>query len=200
MEPVSSKIFKEQLNCALAFNCGGLKIGALLSIEQMKMVWHYIIQNPDIPVVIDPVFAPTRGKSFYNTEMQVFLANELLPLSCLVTPNLDELKTLTKLKVSTVNETVKLISDKYKGKPVFYIKGGHEKTAGKYIKEYLVGEKIYTLQKERWSLQYTHGTGCAMATAAACNIIKGKSIKKSAFKASRYITNFYKRINRELCR
>ncbi len=199
VEPVSNKIFEKQLECGLSFKCGGLKIGALLSIDQMKMVWHYIKKNPELPVVIDPVFSPTEGRPFYSAEMQLFLANELLPLSCLVTPNLEELKILTQMEVLTVIETVKIIGDKYKGKPLFYIKGGHEETASKYIKEYLVGEEIYTLKKARWNLQYTHGTGCAMATATACNIIKGKSIKKSAFRASKYITNLYKRINRELC-
>lgn len=71
-----------------------LRIGALLDDASVRAVvaaigrWRSRV--PALPVVYDPVFAPSGGGAFASTSTIATIASELLPLVTVVTPNIDE--------------------------------------------------------------------------------------------------------------
>ena len=56
---------------------------------------------PSVPVVLDPVMVAKGGASLLAEDAVAALAEELLPLATLVTPNLPELERLTGLQAAT---------------------------------------------------------------------------------------------------
>jgi len=52
--------------------------------------------RPEIPIVVDPVFAPTLGGRFLDQAGVEAFREALLPTGCVLTPNLDEAAELTR--------------------------------------------------------------------------------------------------------
>ncbi|MHC8441778.1 MAG: hydroxymethylpyrimidine/phosphomethylpyrimidine kinase [Candidatus Eutrophobiaceae bacterium] len=71
-----------------------VKIGALANQEQVKMVADVLARLPEVPVVFDPVLAPSQGRSFIDALGVRAMRECLLPVATLLTPNAQELSQL----------------------------------------------------------------------------------------------------------
>ncbi|MEY8427931.1 hydroxymethylpyrimidine/phosphomethylpyrimidine kinase [Lachnospiraceae bacterium 46-15] len=68
----------------------------------------------------------------------------------------------------------------------FLIKGGHRKDApADYLYD---GEKGVWFPGRRVETRHTHGTGCTLSSAVACNLAKGYSLEESVREAKIYLT------------
>ena len=70
------------------------KIGLVSAIESIEAIHAVVSEHPDIPVVVDPVFAAGGGFEFSATDIREVLRSLLVPLSTVLTPNLFELTRL----------------------------------------------------------------------------------------------------------
>jgi hydroxymethylpyrimidine/phosphomethylpyrimidine kinase len=68
-----------------------VKIGALASTETIIALSKALERIPKIPIVLDPVFAPTKGPPFLNFDGMRAMSIELMPRVTLATPNISEL-------------------------------------------------------------------------------------------------------------
>jgi len=85
---------------------------------------------------------------------------------------------------ANVGNYIKNISREYKGKII--IKGGHlEGSADDLL--YKDGE-ITWYHEEKIDNLNTHGTGCTLSSAIACNLVAGYIIDKSIAMSKKYIT------------
>lgn len=69
-----------------------IKIGMIVSTEQIDVVVKLIERHSLENIIVDPVIAPTSGAAFAGDKVLKALIEKLFPLSTLVTPNLPEAK------------------------------------------------------------------------------------------------------------
>jgi hydroxymethylpyrimidine/phosphomethylpyrimidine kinase len=95
VEAVSRNMLRTQLlNLLDDITPGAIKIGMLPNQELVQIVVE-ILQDLRIPIVLDPVFAPSSGAAFSDDCAVRLIASQLLPLCALVTPNILEAVRLT---------------------------------------------------------------------------------------------------------
>jgi len=108
-----------------------------------------------------------------------------------ITPNIPEAECLCGFEILNKEDMIKAarkISESYKGK--ILIKGGHLKdTADDLLYE---NENITWYKGERVDNSNTHGTGCTLSSAIACNLAAGYDVKESIKKAKEYVVGALK--------
>ena len=160
---------------------GMLSCGELISVIVDRLKF-YKAKN----VVVDPVMVATSGSSLMKTDAVQTLADELLPIATLVTPNIPEAEVLSGLSIKNkddMQKAAKTIGDTY-GCAVL-LKGGHN------IND--ANDLLYANGEYRWfegkhiDNPNTHGTGCTLSSAIASNLAKGYTLEISIEKAKDYI-------------
>ena len=81
-------------------------------------------------------------------------------------------------------EAAKAISQKYSG--AILVKGGH--LVNDAVDLLYENGNIHWYKSERISNPNTHGTGCTLSSAIACNLAAGKSLDESIKNAKTYLT------------
>src|SRR5258708_1055922 len=85
----------DQARCILEdMPVAAFKMGMLGSTEIVTVVAEVVSDYPDVPLVLDPVFASGRGDEFANADMISAIRELLVPQSTVVTPNVHELRRL----------------------------------------------------------------------------------------------------------
>ncbi|KAI4723435.1 hypothetical protein E4T48_00176 [Aureobasidium sp. EXF-10727] len=157
-------------------------------------------------VGIDVVKTATSGARLLKEEAIKTLCTELLPVTGLITPNIPEALLLLKESGNKVDDIKDLDGMKRLAKAVadlgpksVLIKGGHIPLKKNYEvastddeKEVLVNV-LYTngdfcvFESKYQVARNTHGTGCSLASAIACNVVNGLSMKRAVRAAGRYV-------------
>ena len=164
-----------------------VKIGMLSNKELIITIVDKLIEYKAENIVLDPVMVSTSGSKLLNDDAMETLINKLIPLSTIITPNILEAQCLCGISIETKKDmevaAIK-ISKNYSGH--ILIKGGHLKESS--------DDLLYSNGKLTWFSQEnidnpnTHGTGCTLSSAIACNLAKGLGIQESVFNAKNYIT------------
>lgn len=129
------------------------------------------------PVVVDPVLATSRGGALWNGPPQ-----ELLPLlrrATLVTPNALEAAALSGRSVATIAEAEAAGRHlvEVEGLQAVLVKGGHLADAGGSLTDLLVTSSGTTRYPHRRAPGASpRGTGCALATAIAVELGRGRPL------------------------
>jgi hydroxymethylpyrimidine/phosphomethylpyrimidine kinase len=85
----------DQARCLLEdMPVAAFKMGMLGSTEIVTVVAEIVSDYPDVPLVLDPVFASGRGDEFAGDDMVSAIRELLVPQSTIVTPNIPELRRL----------------------------------------------------------------------------------------------------------
>src|SRR4029450_8837859 len=85
----------DQARCILEdIPVAAFKMGVLGSTEIVAVVAEVVSDYPDVPLVLDPVFASGRGDEFAGDDMISAIRELLVPQSTVVTPNIPELRRL----------------------------------------------------------------------------------------------------------
>jgi len=165
-----------------------IKIGMLGSSEIVDVINRNIFASK---VVLDPVMVATSGDKLINQDTIDNLIEKLIPKSFLVTPNLFEAEIIVGKSITSVNEQIdaaKVI--KKMGAKNVLIKGGHMKELPK-ITDVLIcdNNKEHKFVNNRIKSKNTHGTGCSLASAIACQIGNGFDVSESTKTAIDYVYN-----------
>lgn len=164
-----------------------IKIGMLPSAEQVQVVADAIRKYEVKHVVLDTVMVSTSGTNLSRKATVKLMEKLLFPLCEIITPNIPEAEALLEQNITDHNQmegASKVLEEKY-GCAVL-IKGGHS-TASPDDVLYHNG-KITWFTGKRIDNNNTHGTGCTLSTAIACNLALGYELTDAVQNAKDYIT------------
>lgn len=187
VEPVSGSLVTQTLqSLAVDLEIASIRIGMLGSAEVAKAVADFLGQANYQNVVLDPVFQSSSGAALLDPQGVEVLRKRLIPLAAVVTPNLAEAAALWGHPVVTVTEMAAAAQGiQGLGAQNVLITGGHldENTD---ILRTEAGETHQVLGL-RVESRATHGTGCALATAIACNLALGMDVLSAASAAKEFV-------------
>ncbi len=191
VNPVSSRLLREQLRAITdTHRIDAIKIGMLATEENTLAVFRFLEQMKEVKVVLDPVLKSTTGALLLEPKGIAILKQFVIPLSTIVTPNLDEAEELTKLKVRTIEqmrEAALHLYVAYPGVKAVLVKGGHLKDEPTDV---LYNGRDWILYSGKRYARGIHGTGCAFSAAVTAHLARGYSLEKSVERSKEYVADF----------
>ena len=162
-----------------------VKTGMLGSREVVECVAELLAEVGEVPVVVDPVCASKHGDPLIDDDALDALRHRLLPLATVVTPNLIEAALLAGAEPDARPE---LLAERLLafGPRWVLVKGGHR--TGPPVDYLTDGTESHSFGAERSDNRHTHGTGCTLASALACQLAAGLSVPEAMSRAKHYIT------------
>ena len=176
----------DQARCVLEdMPVAAFKMGMLGSTEIVTMVAEVVSDYPDVPLVLDPVFASGRGDEFAGEDMVAAIRELLVPQSTVVTPNIPELLRLAADDDEEANyaECAQRLLDT--GCEYVLVTGTHDSTPEVVNTLYHRGGILRADTWQRLPGSY-HGSGCTLAAALAANLARGLEIGDAVYEAQDY--------------
>lgn len=189
---VSEEFLANQLDCIFTdIYPDAIKIGMVSNKGLIKVIANKLLQYEAKNIVVDPVMVSTSGSRLLNEDASDSLIKELIPLADIITPNLAEAEVLSGINIKTREDMIKageLIAKNCRG--AVLVKGGHlDDTAD----DMLYSNGVVTwLRGERINNDNTHGTGCTLSSAIACNLASGCELNEAVKEAKDYLTGALK--------
>jgi hydroxymethylpyrimidine/phosphomethylpyrimidine kinase len=156
-----------------------LKTGMLATSELVRVVAEGVAGMGEASYVMDPVMVASSGDRLLEADAESALAEQLLPLATLVTPNLHEARLLAGMDITTVEDAraaaARLLE---RGVGAVLVKGGH--LEGDEAVDVLVhagGER--TWRRPRLATRSTHGTGCTLSAAITASLALGHDLESA---------------------
>jgi hydroxymethylpyrimidine kinase/phosphomethylpyrimidine kinase len=154
-----------------------VKTGMLATTELVEEV-AASIRRLDLPnYVLDPVMVATSGDRLLDADAESAVADLLLPLAAVVTPNLDEARLLARREIDSpddMEEVARLLVSR--GARAALVKGGH--LEGDEVVDVLVdAEGVRRWRRPRVPTTSTHGTGCTLSSAIAAGLALGRPLR-----------------------
>lgn len=163
-----------------------VKIGMVSNSNLIEVIVEKLKEYKAENIVVDPVMVSTSGYKLLCDEARNILIEKLLPLGTVITPNIPEAEVLCGFKINDKDDMVsaaKKIAQKLSG--AVLVKGGHlVNDAVDYLYENGIGHWYET---ERINNPNTHGTGCTLSSAIACNLASGNVLDISILNAKDYL-------------
>lgn len=165
-----------------------VKIGMVSSSDLIHVIAESLKKYHAKNIVIDPVMVATSGSKLINDDAIKTLANELLPLAMIITPNIPEAEILSGMKINNESDMIQAAGkiNSLFGCAVL-LKGGHAVNdandllcTGQGVYKWYYGKRINT--------NNTHGTGCTLSSAIAANLAKDFTLDESVRLAKNYIS------------
>ncbi len=147
-----------------AAKCGMLSTAPIIEAVATELAGQRIEK-----LVVDPVMVAKSGDQLLQPEARAALADRILPLALLVTPNLPEAEVLAGIRVAEPEDMeeaarrIHLMGPRY-----VLVKGGH-----------LKGDA---------TSQNTHGTGCTFSAAITAGLARGQALGDAIRSAKAYVT------------
>ncbi len=153
---------------------------------------HASAGGSGIPIVLDPVMVSKSGDSLLADDAVSALAEALIPLASVITPNLPEAEVLTGHSAGTLEDRLELAKTLAKLGPAVVLKGGHAEDGGAGpsadIEDILCeDETTEVFVHPRIQSTSTHGTGCTLSSAIAARLAKGDSVRSAVAGAIGYL-------------
>lgn len=175
---VPAGVVREQISAIVDdFDVRAVKSGMLATRELVELVAAAIREAGLADYVLDPVMVASSGDRLLDEDAVSAIIKLLLPMSTLVTPNLDEARMLTGIEVhheQSMRAAAKLLVAR--GARAALIKGGH--LAGDEVADvFFDGAEFETYRKPRIATSSTHGTGCTLSAAVTAGLAHGRMLK-----------------------
>lgn len=165
---VDADVVRHQAQVLLdRFTINAVKLGVIGSLANAQVIVDVVRalrkQNPQLPVVLDPVLANTSGDDLSRDDAVDVMAL-LYPLATVITPNLDEARRLCRGETDYTLQA-RLLLDR--GCDHVLLKGGHGPEDQDVVNRWYAQDGTMT------SWQWTrlpgefHGSGCTLAAALA---------------------------------
>ncbi|MBX2797870.1 MAG: bifunctional hydroxymethylpyrimidine kinase/phosphomethylpyrimidine kinase [Myxococcales bacterium] len=165
------------------FEIAAVKIGMLGSAEHVAAVAQFLADRPQRPpVVLDPVMVASTGHRLLTTDAERVLAEQLLPLAQLATPNLDEASVLAGAEGRQAAEAWAAEQS-----TAVLITGGD--VVGSDIVDTLVqpDQPPRTWRHPRQGDRPFHGTGCTLSSAITAQLALGRPLPQAVDQGIAYV-------------
>lgn len=140
-------------------------------------------------IVLDPILNASSGAALLDPAGTKLLVERLIPLTDVITPNVDEAAILTGIQVRDVDEMKAAAAKLHElGASAVVITGGHLDKAIdllSFTTQHGIEQEVFKAERQRSNS--THGTGCAFATAIACHLALDRGIAEAALLAKTYV-------------
>ncbi len=162
------------------------KIGMVGSVENCAAIAEVVSDYPDVPLILDPVFASGRGDEMATDEMIEAMRELLIPQTTIITPNSLEARRLAddgSDEEQTLEDCAKRILEM--GCEYVLITGTHENTP--QVVNTLYGQQG-VIRSDSWQRlpgSY-HGSGCTLASAIAATLANGLDVPEAVREAQEY--------------
>lgn len=184
--PVAPDSVKRQIEAILSdMRVDAIKIGMLGHVDVVKVV-AACLEGISVPVVLDPVLASTSGASLLDGAGRAALLELLLPRVSIVTPNLPEAAVLLGCDAALDREEMCKQAEAMRAYgPDVLLKGGH--LPGEACADLLVSrDASQWYEAKRVSGRNSHGTGCTLSSALACQLAAGEPLTRAVQAAKDY--------------
>ena len=166
-----------------------VKTGMLASPELVEAVARAIRDHGFGNYVLDPVMVATSGDRLLDVDAEQSVAQHLVPLATLVTPNLDEAEILAREPIETVEHMERAAHALVRmGAQAALIKGGH--LPGDDVVDVLAvsgrGE-VHTFRRRRIDSTSTHGTGCTLSSAITAGLALGRDLDRAVHDGLQFV-------------
>lgn len=167
-----------------------VKIGMVSNVAIMETIARGLEKYQAKNIVVDPVMVATSGGKLMADGASAGLAKYLFPLAAVITPNLPEAEVLAGTCVKNRSDMLEAAKKIYSsiGAAVL-IKGGH---LAECSDDLLYDGSATWFETDRVDTVNTHGTGCTLSSAIACNLAMGKELADAVHDAKAYITGALK--------
>lgn len=165
-----------------------VKVGMVSSPQIIEVIADRLKTFEARNVVVDPVMVSTSGSRLISEEAIQTLKEVLIPLATVITPNLPEAEVLWGQPISDAASMEKAACELLAlGSNAVLVKGGHSTTRADDV---LVtsDQKTHWMYGEHIDTHNTHGTGCTLSSAIACNLASGFTLAEAVRKAKDYLT------------
>jgi hydroxymethylpyrimidine/phosphomethylpyrimidine kinase len=190
VEAVDPELVAETLTELTAdIEIAAVHIGMLGSVKMVRTVADFLAEHKLPNIVLDPILKSSSGADLLDAAGARWLAEKLIPLATVVTPNIDEASSLTELPV-TDPEQMRAAARKLHemGASAVVITGGHlEKAIDLLSFTGNRGVEQELFKSARLRSNSTHGTGCAFATSVACHLAMGRGLPEAVLLAKAYV-------------
>lgn len=170
-----------------------VKIGMLSNSDAIAIVAEKLQQYKAKNIVLDPVMVATSGAPLLETAAIVDLRRLLLPLARVITPNIPEAQLLCDATIEDKAAQRLAAAELYRQ---FFaerhddcgvlIKGGHFADCADDL--LFSNNGTYLFESKKIDNPNTHGTGCTLSSAIACNLATGYDLHDSIQRAKAYIS------------
>ena len=194
IQPIEPRIVTEQIRLLFeAFPISAVKTGMLYSPEIIEAVANALKseirnQKSEIPIVVDPVMVATSGDPLLKAGAVALYTDLLFPLARVITPNLDEVRTLLGHPVTSIPEMIaagRELAARFH--TAVLVKGGHLR--GVDAVDLLFDDgMLHEFRAPFVPDVSTHGTGCTYAAAIAAGMGKGQSLSQATSEAKAFVT------------
>ena len=194
IQSIEPAIVAEQIRLLFrAFPIAALKTGMLYSRVIIDTVCDTLAEcfaesahRP--PLIVDPVMVATSGDPLLQHDAIASYRERLFPLATLITPNLDEVRTLLGRPVTSLPE-MRIAGEELAARfgTSFLIKGGHLR--GSTATDLLIaGGQVHEFSAPFIPGVSTHGTGCTYAAAITAGLGKGLPLPEAVAEAKEFVT------------
>jgi len=167
-----------------------VRIGMLGTGEVAEAVADFLQSRQPAHVVLDPILKSSSGAQLLDERGVEILRRRLLRLAEVVTPNIEEAAELARVPVTSLEE-MRMAAGKLHelGARAVVVTGGHLAEATDLLSRRSQDRNAdQTLfPAERIQTSATHGTGCAFATALACNLALGLAFEPAVQNAKDFV-------------
>ena len=189
VESVDAELVRQTLEeVASDLDIASIRLGMLGSGKVARVVADFLDAGK-FRVVLDPILKSSSGADLIDAAGARILRERLLPLSTVITPNVDEASALTGLPATSLDEMRDAARKLHAmGAANVVITGGHlEKAMDLLSFSTARGVEQEVFKSERQKSNSTHGTGCAFATAMACHLALGRGLPEAVLLAKTYV-------------
>jgi hydroxymethylpyrimidine/phosphomethylpyrimidine kinase len=191
VEPVDPTMISETLDELVSdFTIDAVHIGMLGDEKVARAVADFLEKSKLPHVVLDPIIKSSSGADLLNPAGIRVLVERLLPLSELITPNLDEAAALAGIAVTNLDQMRQAAVKMHAlGASNVVVTGGHLDKATDLLSFTTArGAETEVFKADRQRSKSTHGTGCAFSTALACHLAHGRGLPEAVLLSKAYVS------------
>jgi hydroxymethylpyrimidine/phosphomethylpyrimidine kinase len=160
----------------------------MLATRELVQLVAAAIHKEGLPnYVLDPVMVATSGDRLLDRDAEAAVVQHLLPLSTLVTPNLDEASILADMRVTdedSMHKAAELLVRR--GARAALIKGGHLES-DTIVDVLYDGTAFSVFRKPKFATSSTHGTGCTLSAGIAAGLAQGWDLRLAVTRALDFV-------------
>lgn len=170
------------------YDIGALKTGMLPTAAVIRAVGGRLLKRPEIKKVVDPVMVATSGAKLLEDSAINAMIGILLPMACLITPNLPEAGVILGREIKTRDEMAAAAGELHRRFGcAALVKGGHSilNVAEDVLFD---GERFtwYSTPAVEHPLS-THGTGCSLSAAITASLAVGRPLREAVAEGKAYV-------------